>query len=90
MAQVVTENTLFVSRDINLITMTLYHVHHVSNTLSIGAALIEAGERVGKWIINPYATIGSHPYPAIGILEKRINITTAKTMSVGMTVIPFK
>ena len=90
MAQVVTENTLFVSRDINLIAMTLYHVHHVSNTLSIGTALIEAGERVGKWVINPYATIGPHPYPAIGILEKRINITTAKAMSVGMTVIPFK
>ena len=77
MAQVVTENTLLVSRDINLIAMTLYHVHHVSNTLSIGTALIEAGERVGQWAVNPHATICSHPYSAVRVFKKRVDIATA-------------
>ena len=77
MTKIVAENALLVGRDVYLITMTLYHVHHVGNAFTIGTTFVETSERVSQRVINPHATICSYPYPAVGVFEQGIDIATA-------------
>ena len=77
MTKIIAENTLLVGRDVYLITMTLYHVHHVGDAFAIGTTFVETGERVGQRAVNPHATICSYPYSAVGVFEKGIDIATA-------------
>ena len=75
--KIVAENALLVGRDVYLITMTLYHVHHVGDAFAIGTTFVETGERVGQRVVNPHTTICSYPYSAVRVFIKRVDIATA-------------